>query len=476
MITGNRFISKFFLIFILLISGCGGHISGNSDEGVTVDVSVCTDSIYTTYDSEPEKITVTVQCNTDDLFNTKCRLNNARITIGTYSYDIPINISMEANEIKSFELTVFSNSDKELEPFSYLRDVNPSTSETGWTSYSEILAYPESIEIGIGSEACTTDTTCESGLEYNPVSDSCEALPYCLEGTLNPDTNLCETPGPDCTGDFIYNAERDTCEASPDCYAGTFDPLSGVCETIPKETSTCSPVKSFSATLPDHTSGTVKVSDGSQNLEETAFGLLTGSGAGSISGNDLSFTFASPPTVDSLIYAMFLTPLQPLSSIPRGYDLKIAYKDILLTEENDFLIDASGDIYATLTGNVITPLKPFGFRDSPLVASYSGEPFNAYGGESIGSGNGYDSTFSLKTKYAPHVEGTFQVFTEKQIGGIQSYNPYSGEFVATFEVPPAVGEKIKASYVLSKVITPVIVEISANTGTYSFLINLEVSR
>lgn len=391
-------------VFLLLLSlvGCGGNLTSSTNESKSLSIAVSPSSIDTSSTYGVEQVTATFACSANDLFNTTCRVDSVRIDFNGYSYTMPLNLLLNPGEQRSVKLEVFTNSDRELEPFSYLRDVNPSTSATGWTTYSEVIGTIGSKQFAQGKEECTVDPN---------------------------------------TGE-----------------------------------KTCVGVSNYSGAIPNHTAGTVKITDGTQVLEETTFGVLTGDGSGYINGNSISLSFATPPQVGAFISAMYLNPLKQLSEKP-AEGLKVVYNDLILTRNNDFLVDADGNAYAMITNNDITVLRPMGFKNAPLVVVYQAAPFSAYGGERIGEGDGVTTVFSLKTKYAPILEGSLSVFSESRPAEILFYNKYTGDVTVSFKEPPAEGEPIKASYIITEVNMPITITfISSELGNYTVSVPLRVSR
>jgi len=243
-----------------------------------------------------------------------------------------------------------------------------------------------------------------------------------------------------------------------------------------KNAQVCTPVNNFSFNISNYTKGTMKIVAGEQTLQETVFGVLSGSGSGTITENDrgyrVSFSFANPPAKGVAIIAYYLTKVEELKEAVRDESLKISYGAITLIQAGSYLMDGSGKLYGQVIDNTITITAPLGMRDSQMIASYRGSPFVSKGGELVGKGDGNSKSFTLKTQYSPILEGSLKVFTDNQPATIETVNPLTGEFSVTFKTPPALNEEIRASYVLSKVNT----KINLNIDSLKFPIQMEVKK
>jgi hypothetical protein len=222
------------------------------------------------------------------------------------------------------------------------------------------------------------------------------------------------------------------------------------------------------------------VTDGTQVLQETTFGVLTGSGSGIVtkadSGYDVDVVFFNGPTPGVPITASYVTPLTPLSNDASAGDLQINYGTLSLKQSGNLLEDATGVAYAQLSGKALTVLKPFGCNNAAVTATYSGYPYNASGGETVGTGDGINTVFNVATKYAPIDQGAVKVFTVEQPGTIQSISPQTGNITVSFETPPLRGEAIKASYKITEVTDTITIDFLTNLGTRTVSIPLTVTN
>ncbi len=250
---------------------------------------------------------------------------------------------------------------------------------------------------------------------------------------------------------------------------------------IATQSQTCTGIKNFVVTLPNYTPGTLNITDGTQILNESSFGVLNGAGYGTVTqiqgGYQASFSFNSVPQSGVPITASYLLPLSPLSHAPSGNDLRIVYGSNTYTYKDGLLMDQNGQACASVTGSTINPLIPMGYSPSPMVATYSGDPFNAMGGDTLGYADGINTTYTLTTKYAPISKSTLLAFTDAQPGTVTSVNETTGVFVVTFRTPPKVNEAIKASYVVTKVDLPITIDFYTNPGgEMTFTVPLSVTK
>jgi hypothetical protein len=98
------------------------------------------------------------------------------------------------------------------------------------------------------------------------------------------------------------------------------------------------------------------------------------------------------------------------------------------------------------------------------------------GGECAGWGDGINTQYRIKTKYAPVKPDTFKVFTTEQPGEVLSSNYSTGEFIVKFARPPLSTERIMVTYVLSKCDTTVGITIVTNDGNSYFEIPVEITK
>lgn len=390
---------------LLFTAGCGGgSLSSAVDDGnPSVSVALGTPSLSATMSDGTKTVSLTFTCSAQDLFVVDCHVDKVKVGIGDLFYDVPVNARMTAGESRTIDIPVFTNSHRELEPFNYLRDINPSTSESNWNIHSEVLASPSSFLVGTGTTSTAADPN---------------------------------------------------------------DPTKQV--TLP--------VNSFSSSVPAHTQGTVRVTDGKQVLDEETFGHLSGDGNGIVSASSLTLSFSSAPAAGIPIVGMYLPTIKDMAVLPQTTNLKVAYDDLILTQSGALLLDDSGNVYAMISGKKITPVRSMGFRNAPFVAVYEGSPYSAFGGALLGHADGTSSVFTMKTKYAPIVQNSVKVFTDHAVATIHLNNPYTGELTFSFAAPPAPGEEIKISYVAQSVNTSINLDVITSSGTTNFAVPFTVSK
>jgi hypothetical protein len=399
----------FVISAILMLASCGGGelSSGNSPTDLTISLS--TDHIDSNNLTGDENIDVTADCSSGDLFAKECLLKGVTVSWGEESLTYPLNYRIKIGESKKFALTLISDSERILEPFSYLSDANPTISNSNWTAYSETVGKIGSTLFATGSQTCS------------------------------PDPN-------DATKEI------------------------------------CAGVKSYAGYLPNYTRGTLKITDGDQVLEESTFGVLSGSGSGYIdSKNYLRITFSNEPQANALITASYIQPLSALKHIPKGNDIKMVYGDLKMGQEDvngkTYLLNEGDKVpYAQVVDTAILPIQSWGFKNAAVTVSYSAAPYNGSGGEVIGSGDGRSTLYHLKTKYAPIVDGSLKVFTASQAGEIQYYNRNTGEVTVAFGATVPTTENIKASYYISHVSVPMSIAFESDNGVQKFNVLLEVTK
>jgi len=237
----------------------------------------------------------------------------------------------------------------------------------------------------------------------------------------------------------------------------------------------CNPGKHFSGFITGPViPGTIQVLSGTQKLDETQFGLLTGSGSGYITysqnGNvaiDVTFSSGVGPD-DPPVLVAYLAGDSRLKSKVEG-QMRILYGDLSLSlGDYDTVVSDNGTIYGLYNrdDNSITWIKPLQFKGTPLIAGYETGPLNVHGGEIVGSGDG-GQIYDLKTRYPFIKDGTLKVFTADQIGSVTGYDKYSGRFTVKFNQPVVAGAPIKASYVTYKATVTFTVTLRTASGSYS---------
>jgi len=408
------------LVFVLLLSSCGGGLTSAVDStGQTeTEFTLATNNITSNVLEGTDYVDATVTCTSHDIFGEKCAINSVVITspdLGAdYSVEIPLGLSLGHKESTTISIPIADDATRDLAPFVYLKDYNPSTALTDWIITKEIIGTPKVVQIATGYEVCHDDPQ-------------------------NQGKQICD-PGKHFSGS-----------------------ISG--PVIP---------------------GTIQVLSGTQKLDETQFGLLSGSGTGYITYSqngsatiDMTFSSGVGPN-DPPVLVAYLAGNNKLKSKIEG-QMYILYGDLLLslTGGYDTLTSNNGTIYGLYNrnDNSIQWVKPLQFKGTPLVAGYETGPLNVHGGEVVGSGNG-GQIYELKTKYPFIKDGTLKVFTADQIGSVTGYDKYSGKFTVKFNQPVTAGTPIKASYVTYKATANFTVTLKTASGNYSknvvFTLNTEV--
>ena len=397
------------ILALVFLASCGGGELSSSNSTTEISISLSTDHIESNNLTGNENIDVTAECSSGDLFAKECLLKGVAVSWEGESITYPLNYRIKIGESKKFTLPLISDSERILEPFSYLSDANPTVSNSNWTAYSETVGKIGSTLFATGSQTCSADP-----------NDATKQI---------------------CTG-----------------------------------------IKSYTGYLPNYTKGTLKISDGEQVLEETTFGVLSGSGSGYIDNkNYVKITFANEPQVNSMITASYILPLSALKNSPKGNDLQMVYGTLKLKQEDingkTYLLNEADSVpYAQLISTGIVPIQSWGFRNAAVTVSYSAAPYNGSGGEVIGAGDGRSTLYHLKTKYAPIVDGSLKVFTASQDGEIQYYNRNTGELTVSFKSLVATTENIKASYYISHVRVPMSLVFDSSNGEQKFNVLLEVTK
>jgi hypothetical protein len=409
----NKWAKAIALISVLLsLASCSSSGSGltdsTSDSGVSVTVNPT--SLTSTIPIGTQTLTASFNCSSNDIELTGCTVSTVHVSVGsTYAGDAAMNLQFGVSNTQTANITVLTDAILQLPPYSYLMAVNPSTSLTGWTTYSEVVGTMTSIPIATGTQTCTQTSSSSTST-----------------------------------------------------------------------TQTCTTQTQFSADIPDYTPGTLLVTDGTQILQETTFGVLTGAGSGIVTktatGYSVDVVFDNGPTVGVPITASYVTPLASLSNDASGGDLQLNYGSLTLKQSDNLLLDSTGLAYAQLNGQTLTVLKPFGCNNAAVTAVYSGYPYNASGGETVGTGDGFTTVFNLATKYAPIDQGSLKVFTAGQPATIQSVSPQTGTVTVSFQSPPARGEAIKASYTITQVTDTITLDFLTNFGTTTVSVPLTVSN
>lgn len=479
---------RFFLVILLpfFLYACGGGGGGESvNTHGDITYSLNPSSIDSNKLDGDEKVAVTAECVSKDVFAASCTIDKVRVTLDGRETVLPINLKLNVKEKKTFDVVVLGSSEKRLEPFSYLSDSNPSTAVTGWTSYSENIGLPDTKTIAYGNETCTQELNILPPTQVVNSTTGGKAVFTVYGGT---------PPYSVFSSDVSYPPSPSTLNASGETFsvivnAGspentiTYTVRDSVSKTktatltIKKVTTTltasqsqtCEPVKTFSAVIPNYTPGTLVVQANNQKLEEKTIGVLTGNGSGTVKkvtgGYQVDVTFSTGVAKGVPITASFITPLKPLTqTVKNEADFRFIYGDLTLYLQNSMLIDSSGKTYGMLLDRQITLSTALGNKGSTIVVTYLGEPFKASGGEILGKGDGVNKSFALKTKYAPLVPDKLVVFSEKQPGVIKFVNLSTGNIVVEFANPPAIGENILASYVISEVNKTAKIELLNQTG------------
>lgn len=233
----------------------------------------------------------------------------------------------------------------------------------------------------------------------------------------------------------------------------------------------CVPGENFTATLSgSYIPGTLAIYGGSGKLlEETSFGLLTGQGSGSIeksySGYVLNFHITGGVPKGASIVGAYLPSLKEF--YVKGL-FTLQYGDLTLTLDKGLLKDSGGKVYGVYdsTMGMVDWVQPIGFRNAAIVAMYETDPWQGYGGEVVGEGDGVSTVYEVQTKYPYIKDGTLKVFADTMPGDILFYDKYTGKVTVRFNTTLPKGTKIRASYVIYRVSVPVELTFKTQNGEY----------
>lgn len=407
----RRLLTIILSSILLLVVGCGGGFSSALTEKTGVNEEVRLDSEEVTSNSIETTDTVTgvIGCEINDLFGEACNFETVEVRFPTldYSFSSPLALTLKNKEQKPIEIKIADISLKTYGPFAYLRDVNPSTASTEWTVVTKILARPKTAYLASGYEVCHDEP----------------------QQPTNPD----DPPPP------------------------------------PK--TVCVPGEDFVASLNDsYLPGTFAIYGGSGKLlEETSFGLLTGQGSGNItkwySGYSLNFHITGGVPKGSSIIGSYLTPLEKFYA--KGL-FALQYGDLTLTLDKGLLKDSGGKVYGVYdsAAGTVDWIQPIGFRNAAIVAQYETDPWQGYGGEIVGEGDGINTIYEVQTKYPYIKDNTLKVFASTMPGEILFYDKYTGKITVRFSGILPKGTKIKASYVVYRVSIPVELTFKTKNGEY----------
>lgn len=406
---------KFCLLFIVfsIIFGCGGgEKEPESDLRITDLPSVKSSTIYS---GSAETLSATANCNS----GVDCVVNSITVTWVTdtgqrITKTTPINKIVASKKTESLTFTVLTDSDRVFAPLTYLKDDNPSKSQSSYTPYTETIGEIRYTKTGlVGRTGCTSAS----------VTANCTRF-----------------------------------------------------ENVPTY---------------DYTKGTIKFTDLTYNLTESVnFGSLAGDGTGLYNASSRTWllNFNKGIAEGNEIYAMYISPLLSLNNIPSGKDVKVFYGDLTLQQDTSDRLVSGSTVYGSLIGRNLEITRAMGFRNAPITVQYSGDPIRRFGGEILGkagtSCTGNVCRFTLQ-KSNPKISSTaliksssLQVFTQDKTATIQSYDPNSGQLIATFNpaTPLRNDEDIAVSYVFSFLSIPLYVDIDTSYGRKSFVVRLEITR
>jgi len=392
-------------VFVLLHAcGGGGFTSAIDKPDLNESVTVSETDITSTSLDGTDTVSATFSCEINDLFSDKCEFQSVEVKYPTLglSYTIPLGLSLSNKESVQKDIKIADMGVKNLEPFVYLRDTNPSTSSSEWTIKNEVIATNKTEKIAEGYEVCHDETVPPPNPDQPPTTKT-----VCVPGE-----NFTGTIGNYLPGSLAI-------------YAGS-----------------------------------------GQQLSETSFGLLTGNGSGSITKNytgySLTFSITGGVAKGSPVVASYLTTF---SNVYAKGSLTLHYGDLTLTLDKGLMKDSGGNIYAIYDNakGTFQWVKPIGARQSVVVASYEAEPWVAVGGEVVGYGDGVNSIYKVKTKYPFIKDGTLKVFANGP-GTVLFYDPISGEATVKFGSVLPKNTAIKASYVIYKASVPVELVFTTKTG------------
>lgn len=157
----------------LVLSGllsCGGdYTSIRSDEPAITETVTLVDSavVSTSLDGE-DKIEATLRCRINSITAERCEFRSVTVSYPgmNLSFTVPLDVSLSSGESRTVSIKVGDGAIKSLEPFAYLRDVNPSTSSGGWTIRNEVIADFKAAMIATGYEVCDSQGQCRPGENF----------------------------------------------------------------------------------------------------------------------------------------------------------------------------------------------------------------------------------------------------------------------------------------------------------------------
>jgi len=218
----------------------------------------------------------------------------------------------------------------------------------------------------------------------------------------------------------------------------------------------------FSATLAEPVSvGTCQVVAGSQTLNETSLGVLTGNGSGVVSETSVSVSFSTAP--NSGVHVI-LSCLSQMSAIDEPYtELSFSYADKTYYEDGGLIKDGNV-VVGRMDGSRPVLLSAIGFKNSPFTAHYVKAEG---GGEKATEGNG-GRFYRFRTKYAPidasSVKVVAKVGSDLIYCDVLNVNENVGEVDVQCSADVPVGSSIYVYYVLKEVLERVELFVDTSEG------------
>ena len=407
---------RFLLVFLIMLSVLFGCGGGEKEPESDLRITdMPAVKSSTIYSGSAETLSATANCNS----GVDCIINSITVTWLTdtgqrITKTTPYNKIVGSKKSETLTFTVLTDSDRVFAPLTYLKDDNPSKSQLNYTSYTETIGEIRYTKTGLSGRT-------------------------------------------GCTSDST--------------------------------TTTCTRFENVPTY--DYTKGTIRFTDFVLSLSESAsFGALTGDGSGLYNSTTRTWLliFNKGIAEGREIYAMYISPLLPLNNIPSGRDVKIFYGNLTLQQDSSDRLVSSSVVYGSVIGRQIEITRAMGFRNAPITVQYSGEPIRRFGGELLGKAgtncSGNICRITLQ-KSNPSIASTalikptsLQVFTQDKTATVQSYDPNSGQLIATFNpaTPLRNDEDISVSYVFSFLSIPLYIDIDTSYGRKSFIVRLEITR
>ncbi len=397
----------------IALYGCGGGEKEPEDDVRITDIPAVKSS--TTISGAAETLSFTANCDAV----VSCVIHSATVRWTTasgqsISKSTALNKIINSKANASITLTALTDSDRVFAPLVYLKDENPTRSQTNYTNYTETIGDIAYTKTGLtGRTGCTADstsTTCtrfENVPSYDYTRGTMRFTDLVL--SLQESANLGALTG-DGSGSYnttsrtwLLNFKKGIAEGN-EIYAMYITPLRQL-NNLP----TGKDVKVYYDTL--------------SLQQDSSDRLVSGSTVyGSVVGRQIEITKA------------------------------MGFRNAPIT------VQYSGD-----------PLRRYGGESLGTAAS------KCIGNICRFTLNKSNTALGIMALIRT---SSLQVFTADKVATIQTYDPNSGALTAVFNpsTPLSPEEEISASYVFSFLSMPLYVDIDTSYGRKSFVVRLEITR